>query len=155
MSKKVIHLLCSDADRAALQPVLDALKARGLRVSEQAPGKNDLVLAVLSEGFYAEGGKTGALLDLIAAGAENVLPLQLDGGEMPDTLKNALYSRNILSAAGREAGHTAQRILDALPKRKTKLPLILTAGAVALAAVIGLLIWQGIRNRETVPAMAE
>ena len=62
MSKKVIHLLCSDADRAALQPVLDALKARGLRVSDQAPGKNDLVLAVLSEGFYAESGKTGALV---------------------------------------------------------------------------------------------
>ena len=101
MSKKVIHLLCSEADRAALQPVLDALKARGLRVSDQAPGKNDLVLAVLSEGFYAEGGKTGALLDLIAAGAENVLPLQLDGAPIPDTIKNALYARNIIPASGR------------------------------------------------------
>ena len=54
MSKKVIHLLCSDADRAALQPVLDALQAKGLRVSGEVPEKNDLVLAVLSEAFYAD-----------------------------------------------------------------------------------------------------
>ena len=54
MSKKVIHLLCGDVDRAALQPLLDALKTRGLRVSEQAPGKNDLVLAALSANLIGD-----------------------------------------------------------------------------------------------------
>ena len=154
--KKKIRLLAAPADREKLAPILEALGQKGASVTETGtPGKDDTVLAVLTESFYADETLCRRLLELLAAGAERVLPLQLDGGEMPDTLKNALYSRNILSAAGREAGHTAQRILDALPKRKTKLPLILTAGAVALAAVIGLLIWQGIRNRETVPAMAE
>ena len=155
MSKKVIHLLCSACDRAALQPVLDALKARGLRVSDQAPGKNDLVLAVLSEGFYAEGGKTGALLDLIAAGAENVLPMQLDAAPIPDTLKNALYARNIIPASGRDAAHTAERIVDALPKRKSKLPLILGAAGLVLLAAVGLLIWRGTQKEEAVSVMAE
>ena len=155
MSKKVIHLLCSDADRAALQPVLDALKARGLRVSDQAPGKNDLVLAVLSEGFYAEGGKTGALLDLIAAGAENVLPLQLDGAPIPDTIKNALYARNIIPAVGRDAAHTAGRIAAAIPDLPSIVPKLLIAGALVLAAIIGLLIWRGAQKEKVAPVMAQ
>ena len=155
MSKKVIHLLCSDADRPALQPVLDALQAKGLRVSGEVPEKNDLVLAVLSEAFYADNDKTDALLDLLAAGAENVLPLQLDGVPSPDAIKNALYARNIIPAAGRDAAHTAERIVDALPKRKSKLPLILTASALVLIAVVGLLIWRGMQKEEAVPVMAE
>ena len=157
MSKKVIHLLCSDADRAALQPVLDALQAKGLRVSGEAPGKNDLVLAALSGSFYADDGKTGALLDLVAAGAENVLPVQLDAAPIPDAIKNALYARNIIPAAGRDAAHTAQRIVDALPKKKSRLPLILTASALVLVAVVGLLIWRAKQppTEEPVPVMAE
>lgn len=157
MSKKVIHLLCSESDRPALQPVLDALKASGLRVSDQAPGKNDLVLAALSEDFCADEGKTAALLDLVAAGAENVLPVQLDGAPIPDTIKNALYARNIIPAAGRDAAHTAQRIVDALPKKKSRLPLILTASALVLVAVVGLLIWRAKQppTEEPVPVMAE
>lgn len=155
MRKKGICLLCSDADRAALQPVLDALKAKGLRVSAEVPGKNDLVLAALSEAFYADDGKTGALLDLVAAGAENVLPVQLDAAPIPDTIKNALYARNIIPASGRDAAHTAERIADALPKRKSKLPLILGAAGLVLLAVVGLLIWRGAQKEEAVPVMAE
>lgn len=155
MSKKVIHLLCGDADRAALQPLLDALKTRGLRVSEQAPGKNDLVLAALSEDFYADDSKTGALLDLVAAGAENVLPLQLDSAPIPDKIKNALYASNIIPASGRDTAHTAERIIDALPKQKSKLPLILTAAALVLIALVGLVIWRGAKKEETVPGTAQ
>ena len=157
MSKKVIRLLCGEADRAALQPVLDALKARGLRVSEQAPGKNDLVLAALSEGFYADAGKTEALLDLVAAGAENVLPVQLDAAPIPDAIKNALYSRNIIPAAGRDAAHTAQRIADAVPRGKSRLPLILSAAGILLLALVGLLLWRANQapEEEAAPVVAE
>ncbi len=157
MSKKVIHLLCSDADRAALQPVLDALKTRGLHVSEETPRKKNLVLAALSERFYADDSKTKALLDLVAAGAENVLPLQLDSASIPDVLKNALYSRNIIPASKRDAAHTAERIVDALPKRKSKLPLILTAAAIVMIAVVALLLWQANLPtvEEAVPVVAE
>lgn len=155
MSKKVIHLLCSDADRAVLQPVLDELQAKGLRLSEKAPGKNDLVLAALSEAFYADNDKTDALFDLLAAGAENVLPLQLDGVPIPDAIKNALYARNIIPASGRDAAHTAERIAAAIPDLPSIVPKLLIAGALVLAAIIGLLIWRGAQKGEAVPVMAE
>ncbi len=157
MSKKVIHLLCAEADRAALQPVLDALKAKGLRVSESRDSsKEDIVLAALSGSFYADSAGTETLLDLVAAGAETVLPLQLDGAPIPDTIKNALYARNIIPAAGRDAAHTAERIVAALPKRKTKLPLILSAAALVLFAAVGFLLWRANQSppEETVPVMA-
>ncbi len=160
MSKKEIRLLCAEADRTALQPVLDALRAKGQHVTEgQSIGKDDVVLAALSESFYADGGKAEALLDLVAAGAENVLPLQLDGAPIPDTVKNALYARNIIPAAGRDAAHTAQRILDALPKKTSKLPLVFLAAALLLIAAVGLFFWRD-RQRaaspeEAVPALEE
>ena len=145
--KKQIRLLCAEADRAALQPVLDALESKGLRVSEKAPGKNDLVLAALSEAFCADAEKSEALLDLLAAGAEQILPLQLDGAPIPDAIRNALYARNIIPAARRDAAHTAQRILDAVPREKSRLPLILGAAGILLLAVVGLLIWRPIKRR--------
>ena len=46
--RQKIRLLCAEGDRGALQPVLDALQARGVGVSEKA----DMLLAVLSERFY-------------------------------------------------------------------------------------------------------
>ena len=158
MSKKMIHLLCADADREAMRELLGELRARGLPVSEGAPGKDDVVLAALSEAFYADSGKTEVLLDLVAAGAENVLPLQLDASPIPDTVKNALYARNIIPAAGRDAAHTAERIAAAIPDRPSVLPKLLIAGTVVLAAIIGLLIWRANRApapEEIVPAPAE
>lgn len=128
---------------------------QGLRVSEETPRKKNLVLAALSERFYADSGKTKALLDLVAAGAENVLPLQLDETPIPDVLKNALYSRNIIPASKRDAAHTAERIAAAIPDMPPVLPKLLIAGAVVLAAIIGLLIWRGAQKEEGVPVMAE
>ncbi|MBR0355532.1 MAG: leucine-rich repeat domain-containing protein [Oscillospiraceae bacterium] len=155
--KKQIRLLCAEADRAALQPVLDALESKGLRVSEKAPGKNDLVLAALSEAFCADAEKSEALLDLLAAGAEQILPLQLDGAPIPDAIRNALYARNIILAARRDAAHTAQRILDAVPREKSRLPLILGAAGILLLAVVGLLIWRANQAppEESEPVMAQ
>ena len=155
MSKRKIRLLCSDADREALQELMAQLRARGLQVSEEAPGKNDVVLAALSESFYADREKTDALLGLIGAGAENVLPVQLDAAPIPDAVKNALYARNIIPAAGRDAAHTAERIAAALPDRPSILPRLLIAGAVVLAAIIGLLIWRSSGDGGSVPVEAE
>lgn len=141
MRKRTIRLLCSDADREALQELLRQLRARGLQVSQDASGKNDVVLAALSGSFYEDREKTDTLLGLIGAGAENVLPLQLDAVPIPDTVKNALYARNIIPAAGRDTAHTAERIAAAVPNPPSILPKLLIAGAVVLAAIIGLLIW--------------
>ena len=62
MGKKVIHLLCSESDRPALQPVLDELQAKGLRLSEKAPGKNDLVLYFSFSGSIRELVEVGQLV---------------------------------------------------------------------------------------------
>ena len=145
MSKyRDIRLLASEGDREALQPLLDALTAKGLRIlnGDGAPKKDETVLAALSARFYADEKAQQQLLDLIGAGAENVLPLQLDAAPMPDTIKNAIYARNIIPAAGRGVGLIAERIAAALPKKKNPLPLVLSAAALVLIAVVGLLLWQ-------------
>ena len=156
MSTKTIRSLCVEADREALRPIVEALAARGVKILDLTgkPSKSELVLAALSAAFYADEAAVEKLLGLLGAGAENVLPLQLDETPVPDRIKNVLYSRNIIPTAGREDAHTAERILAALPRKKNPLPLLLTAGALVLAAIAGVLIWRASQNKETVPAMA-
>ena len=99
---KKIDLLCAEQDLEALQPVLEQLKAKGVcAVQPRSFTKDRTVLAVLSENLYADAEKSGALLDLIGGGAENVMPLQLDGAHIPENIMNALYSRNIIMPEGR------------------------------------------------------
>ncbi|MBR0160837.1 MAG: hypothetical protein IJQ02_06135 [Oscillospiraceae bacterium] len=152
-----IRLLCAEADRESLQPLLDQLNAKGLHVKEKGgePEKDDIVLAALSEAFYADSEKTGQLLSLIGAGAENVLPLQTDGAAMPETLKNVLYARNIIPAAERDAVQVAERVVAALPKKKNRLPLILSVAGVALLAVIGIFLWNSSRGEAPEPVATE
>ncbi len=154
--KRRMILLCAGQDRERLSPVLEQLAAKGVSVSgKRNPGKDDIILAVLSERFYADGEMMDWLLGLIGAGAENVLPLQMDGVPVPDTLKNALYARNIIPAAGREPEQIAERIISALPKRKNPLPLLLGAAGIFLLAVAGFLIFRAAGNREEKPAAAQ
>ena len=59
-----LRLLASPADREALAPILDELKKSGASVTEtgKGSGKGELLLAALSESFYADETLTGALL---------------------------------------------------------------------------------------------
>ena len=156
MSKTKIRLLSAEQDREALAPVLEQLRARGVRVSEtETGGRDEVTLAVLSEAFYADRTLTDALLSRLSAGAENVLPLKLDAAPVPPQLKKALYARNIIPAEERSPEQLAERIRSAIPEKKSRLPLLLTAGALVLAVVAGLLIWRAVQNRQTVPAMAD
>lgn len=144
---RVIRVLCAEADSERLLPVLNALSEKGLRVSDaRNAGKNDIILAALSENFYADPEGTDALLGLIGAGAENVLPLQLDGVPVPDTLKNALYARNIIPASGREPVQIAERIVSALPRKKRRLPLVLGIAALLLLIAGAFLIIRAGKN---------
>ena len=152
---KMIRLLCCGADEEAIKPIEEQLVLRGFRVKESAAGKNDVVLAALSEDFYRDENLKKKLLDLIGAGADKVLPVQLDAAPVPDELKNALYARNIIPAAGREPGQIAERIVSALPKKNTRLPLVLTAGALALIALVGLLLWRANQDKKAVSVMAQ
>jgi len=152
---KTIKVLSVPEDRALLQPVLEQLRDKGVRVSEGGePQKNDIVLAALTESFYADESSVKKLLDLVGAGAKYVLPLQLTAAAVPAEVKDALYSRNIIPAQGRDAGQIVQRVIDALPKKQSRLPLLLTAAAVVIAAAAGLLLWRSRAPQEAVPAMA-
>ena len=155
-TNKKIHLLCTDADRAALESVLKHLQEKGLRVSEEGNvQKDDIVLAALSENLYADRDRVETLLTLIGSGTENILPLQLDEAVIPDTLKTALYARNIISAAGRDDFQIAERILSAMPQKKSRLPLILATAGVILLAVIGFVFLRPAPSVESIPVEPE
>ena len=142
--RQKLRILCAEGDREALQPVLDALAARGVGVSEKA----DTLLAVLSERFYADEALKTALLEAVSAGAAGVLPLRLDKAEQPPEIKTALYARNIIPADERSAEQTAERILAALPEKKNRMGAALIAGAAALAVLAGVLIWRAVPKEE-------
>ena len=150
---KHIRLLRCGADEELFKPIGEQLIRRGLRVDEDAAGKDDIVLAVLSEAFYKDKDLTDRLLGLIGAGADKVLPLQLDDAPIPEQLKNALYARNIIPAAGRDASLIAERIISALPRKKSRLPLLLAAAGLVLVALVGFLIWRSAAGGEKLPAM--
>ena len=153
-----LRLLASSADRENLAPILEELKKSGASVTEteKKSGGDELLLAALSGSFYADETLTGALLSCLSEGAEHVLPLKLDAAEIPPQLKNAMYARNVLPAEERSPELLAERILSAAPEKKNRLPLLLTAGAVVLAVIAGLLIWRAAQPKEEpVPAMAE
>ena len=150
---KHIRLLRCGADEEAFKPIEEQLIRRGFRVDEGAAGKDDVVLAVLSKSFFEDEDLTKKLLGLIGSGADKVLPLQLDEAPIPEQLKNALYARNIIPAAGRDASLIADRIVSALPRKKSRLPLVLAAAGLALIALVGLLIWRSAAG-EKLPAMA-
>ena len=137
MANQSIRILAAENDREALRPILEALKQQGIPVKEGGTGPT---LAVLSQSFFADSALTGTLLARLGAGAEQVLPLHLDGSELPEAVKNALYASNILSAADRDPALLAQRIAAALPERKRRTPLLLTIGALVLAALAAVFI---------------
>lgn len=149
MSKN-IKLLFSGKDNERLQPVLTALKSRGIRTSaaKETIRKRDFVLAVLSENFLADPALCGILLDLLAAGNENVLPLQMGSCDLPENLKNALYSKNILFSAERDPDLIAERIFAALPQKKNLLPYVLSIAGVILLAIIAVILWRSFNHEE-------
>ena len=166
---KNLTLLSSPADGELLKPILEELRKKGLRAEAAAPGtgaaaagtdggtgagKDGVVLVALTEHFYSDSALTGRLLALLGEGAGNVLPLRLDSSKIPDALMNSLYSRNIIPAADRDAALVAERIFAALPKKKNRLPLMLTVAAVLLAAVVGLLVWRGAHSSKAGGASA-
>ena len=103
MSGQSVKLLFAKADKTVLTPVLDALRKKGIKVSEGSPEGDEILLAALSENFYADKSLTDALLAAVGKGGDKVLPLQLDKAAIPDDIKNAIYARNIIPVSGRDA----------------------------------------------------
>ena len=132
-----------------LAPILEALGAKGINVSEGSPEGDEILLAALSENFYADKSLTDALLAAVGKGGDKVLPLQLDKAAIPDDIKNSIYARNIISVSGRDADLVADRIIDALPAKKSRLPVALIAGGAALLALV---VFMVVRSMQGTPA---
>ena len=54
-----IRLLCTEQDREKLQPILDALAAKGLRAAAGEPGRDDVTLAATLGELLRRQGKDG------------------------------------------------------------------------------------------------
>ena len=146
MSGQSVKLLFAQADKTVLTPVLDALREKGIKVSEGSPEGDEILLAALSE------------LAAVGKGGDKVLPLQLDKAAIPDDIKNAIYARNIIPVGGRDADLVADRIIDALPAKKSRLPVAFIAGGAALLALAVFMIvrsMQGTPAQEAAPAAEE
>ena len=96
MSKQTIKTLYAEADRSKLDPILAALKAKGIQVSDQNAEGEGTLLAAFGENFYTNESLKKALLDAVARN-EHILLLQVDECEIPDKTKNAVYARHIIT----------------------------------------------------------
>ena len=146
MNGRTVRLLLAKADKDNVSPIIDALREKGITAIEGTPEKGDTLLAVLSKNFYEDSSLKDALLSATAFNGESVLPLQIDKEKMPEDLRNAIYARNILSAVGREPGLVADRIIEALPAKKSRLPILLAAGGVVLLAIFVFLFAKGMQG---------
>jgi len=158
MNGQSVNLLLAQADKAVMAPLLEALSAKGIKVSEGNPEGEETLLAALSENFFADKALTDALLGAVGKGGDKVLLLQLDKAEIPDDIRNAIYARNIISVDGRDADLVADRIIDALPAKKSTLPVALIAGGVVLLALVVFMVvrgMQGSKPQETEQAAEE
>ena len=158
MNERSVKLLFAQPDKDKLDPILEALRAKGIKVSEGSSAGEEILLAALSENFYADSALTDALLAAVGKGGDKVLPLQLDNAPIPENIGNAIFARNIISAPGREAELVADRIIDALPAKKSRLPAAFIAGGAALLALVVFMIarsMQGTPAQEAAPEAEE
>ena len=158
MSKKraAIKILACQEDRNRIQGILEQLSAKGIRVSDtNGPfRKKDIVLVVLSECFYGTEDLRAQLFDLLAQDAEYILPLNMGKIPVPQDILNLLFSRNIITPGDRDDEYVAGRILTAIPEKKNTLPLILSAAAILLLAVVGMILFSSGQKEEPVSEIA-
>ena len=152
--KRAIYPLFAAADAAKVQPILDALKAKGVSVrdAKEPAGREDALVLFLSENVSAEGPEAEAFFRLNADRAL-VIPVNLDGSAPPEELQSALMARHSLDGAKYTAGELADRIARAAKgDEKSRLPLILSVAAAAILLIAGgIVLW---RNRPAQPVEA-
>lgn len=159
MSRKrvVMKLVASTDDQQRLQGILEQLRAQGVRISAAngALRKKDIVLVVLSEHFYGDETLRAQLFDLLAMGADHILPLNLGNVPVPEDIMNLLFARNIITPSDRDDVQVAERILSAIPEKKKRMPLILSVAAVMLVLAAGIFLWSSMKKPEAEPVMVE
>lgn len=153
--RALLKVLAAPEDLEKLRGIFVQLRSSGVVISEETGklGKKDMVLAVLSDRFYRNGELKAQLFDQLAAGAELLLPLNLEDAPIPDEIMNLLLARNIIMSAGRTDELLAQQILSAIPEKKNPLPKLLAAAVAVLVLLGGLFLWRALRPAETDPAV--
>ena len=140
MRKRSIVPIASALDAEKIQPILEALFARGARKSARStPGKDDVVVLFLSENFASDEAVQESFFAADSAGRE-IVPVDLDGAAQSELVKSAVIAKNAIAAAGRTPEEIAERIVsaEAFREKKSPLPKILIAAAVLLALGAGL-----------------
>ena len=135
MSKKTIIPVFAPQDEEKAQPILEALKARGIRSDAgKASKKNAVALLFLSAGFAADAAAQERFFALDSAGVP-VIPVDLDGAQQPELVESAVIAKNAIAAAGRTSEEIAERVAsaEAFKEKKSPLPKILIGLAVVLA----------------------
>ena len=142
MSRKTIRTLYAAADAEAARGVLDALRARGFRLTES----KGPVLLFLSAAFAADEAAQERFFAAESAGAA-VIPVDLDGAAQPELVRGVLIARNAIQARGRSGEEIAERVASAEAFAdkggSKKLGRVLIAAALILALGAGVWIWQG------------
>lgn len=154
--RALLKILAAPEDLESLRGVFEHLRGNGVKVSEESTGlgKKDMVLAVLSDRFYADEELKSKLFDLLAAGAENILPLNLADKPVPEDIMNLLFARNIIMPSGRSDEQLAERILSAIPEKKNYMTAILSVAVAVILLVSGLFLWRSMRPGDTEAVMA-
>ena len=140
--KRAIYPLYAPADESRVQPILDALKKKGVTVRAADPRKGDALMLFLSESLAADSPEADAFFRL-NAGRTLVIPVNLDGCTPPEELQRALMARHGLDGQKYGPEELADRIATAaMGDRRNRLPLILSLAAVALLLVGGIVLFQ-------------
>ena len=151
---KRLEIMAVADDLKAVEPVLAELKKKKIRITDMGRRIKDMVLVVLSSNFYSDTDAVNSLLSLIAKEPDKVIPMQLDTTPVPSTIKNALYSRNIIPAADREPELVADRIDASIPPVIPQgLLYLLIGGGVLLLIGCGVLVWLATRPKEPEPVI--
>ena len=140
MKKRSIVPIASPLDAEKIQPILEAVYARGAKKTDRnAPGKTDAALLFLSENFAADEAAQERFFAADSAGRE-IIPVDLDGAAQPELVRSAVIAKNAILAQGRTPEEIAERVVsaEAFKNKKSPLPKILLAAALLLVLGAGL-----------------
>ena len=135
---RTLYPLYTAADRDAAAEILKSLEAQGLTVSEKPPKKNGVLLLFLSEAFREDEALQSEFLKSYAKGL-SVIPVSLNDASAPEPIENALYAYNTIFASRYSKEELTARITsaEALQKKKSRLPVLLSVSAGILLLIAG------------------
>ncbi|MBQ6076457.1 MAG: hypothetical protein IJK86_09970 [Lachnospiraceae bacterium] len=155
MAKRTLYPLFTEADAAAVRPILDALNEKGFPAStRKAPKEGGTILFFISENLKEDSPEADEFLRYDAQRCE-IIPVSLDGSAPPSLIENAIRARNTIFAERYTSGELADRIAEAMQEPAETVSRIrnriIAAAAVILLAVLGFILWRVLSKKEEPP----